>query len=150
VAVSDQTDAGPRRADIVDQLRVAVAIEHDDDEVLDVPLEASRDRAKVLGNRRVQAHRVLRGWTHDQLLHVEIWSVKETAFVRRGQHGNRVRRAGRAQVRAFQRIDGDVDLRKGDALPFRLVRQADLLADVEHRRLVAFTFTDDDGAVDRY
>jgi hypothetical protein len=29
------------------------------------------------------------------------------------------------------------------------VRQADLLADVEHRRLVALAFPDHDGAVDR-
>ena len=32
----------------------------------------------------------------------------------------------------------------------RCVRHADLLADVEHRRLVALAFADDDGAVDRH
>ena len=31
-----------------------------------------------------------------------------------------------------------------------LLREADLLADVEHRRLVALAFADDDGAVDRH
>ena len=31
-----------------------------------------------------------------------------------------------------------------------LLRQADLFADVEHRRLVALAFADDDGAVDRH
>ena len=33
---------------------------------------------------------------------------------------------------------------------FALARHADLLADVEHRRLVALAFADDDGAVDRH
>ena len=35
-----------------------------------------------------------------------------------------------------------------DAAVRRLVRHADLLADVEHRRLVALAFADDDRAVD--
>ena len=47
-----------------------------------------------------------------------------------------------AQVRALQRIDGDVDLgRVGVAV-------ADLLADVEHRRLVALALADDDAPAD--
>ena len=69
----------------------------------------------------------------------------------RGEHGDRVRRAGRAQVRALERIDRDVDLRAAPR-PRRPSpwRHADLLADVEHRRLVALAFADDDGAVDRH
>ena len=52
----------------------------------------------------------------------------------------RVGEAVGAQVRALQRIDGDVDLGR--------VRGAvaHLLADVEHRRLVALALADDDAA----
>ena len=42
---------------------------------------------------------------------------------------------------AFQRIDGDVDLRS--------VLAADLLADEQHRRFVALALADHHGAVDR-
>ena len=54
--------------------------------------------------------------------------------------------AGGAQVRAFQRIDRDIDFRN-----FRAVRElgADFLADVKHGRLVAFTLADHDGAAHR-
>ena len=45
-----------------------------------------------------------------------------------------------AHAGPFQRVDGDVD---------RLaIAGTDLLADIEHRRLVHFTFADDHGAVD--
>ena len=71
--------------------------------------------------------------------------------MRRREHRDRVRRAGRAQVRALERIDGDVDLRKAAGRPVaQRVRQADLLADVQHRRLVALALADDDRAVDRH
>ena len=35
--------------------------------------------------------------------------MQQPAALGRREHGDRVRRAGRAQVRAFERIDGDVD-----------------------------------------
>jgi hypothetical protein len=47
-----------------------------------------------------------------------------------------------------ERIDGDVDLVPGPAVGLVLVREADLLTDVEHRRLVTLAFTDDNRAVD--
>ena len=69
-----------------------------------------------------------------------------------GQHRDRVRRAGGAQVRALERVDGDVDLRErdGGAAALERVRHPDLLADVEHRRLVALSLADHDRAVDRH
>ena len=85
----------------------------------------------------------------DQLLHVEIRRMQQPAALGRGEHGDGVRRAGGAQVRALQRIDGDVD-RRQRAGSRRLRRDADLLTDVEHRRLVALPFADHDGAVDRH
>ena len=72
--------------------------------------------------------------------------MEQSAALRCGQHRQRIGRAGRAQVRPLQRVDGDVHLRIGsdDA-----VRLADFFADIEHRRFVALALADDDGAVDR-
>ena len=111
---------------------------------------ARGDRPQVLAHRRVDVDEVLGAGADDQLLHVEIGRVQQAAFVGRGQHRDGIGRAGGAQVRALERIDGDVDLVVGAALAVALAGQADLLADEEHRRLVALTLADDDGAVDRH
>ena len=79
--------------------------------------------------------------------------MQQTAAVRRREHRDRVRRAGRAEVRAFEWIDRDVDLVETHQLePVQAlgVDESDLLADVQHRRFVALAFADDDGAVDRH
>ena len=44
IAVADQPDARAGRADVRDQLLVARAVEHHDDEVLDLALERLGDR----------------------------------------------------------------------------------------------------------
>ena len=63
------------------------------------------------------------------------------------QNSNRIGFAKRAQVRAFQRIHGNIDA--GMARIIGLVpASADLLTDIEHRRLVALPLADDDRAVD--
>jgi hypothetical protein len=54
--------------------------------------------------------------------------------------------AGRAQVRALERIDRDVDPRRVGVVVEPA--GADLLADVQHRRLVALAFADHHGAAD--
>ena len=79
--------------------------------------------------------------------------MQQAAALRRGQHRDRVRRAGRAQVRAFERIDGDVhfvEAHRPRTVDLGGVHLADLLADEQHRRFVALAFADDDGAVDRH
>ena len=152
IAVADQANAGAGRADVVDELLVARPVEHDDDQILDAAAQTAGDGLQVLVHRRVEADVILRARTDDQLLHVEIGRVQQAAAVRRRQHGDRVRRTGRAQVGALERIDGDIDLRivlRRRAAAHR-VRRADLLADVQHRRLVALAFADDDRAVDRH
>ena len=50
----------------------------------------------------------------------------------------------------FERIDRDVDLGNAPLAVRRVLRHADLLADVQHRRLVALALADDDRAVDRH
>ena len=116
IAVGNQADARASRTDLLDQLLVARTVEHGDDEVLDVALEAARDRLQVLGDRRVQADRMLGARSDDQLFHVEIGRVEQAAAVRCREHGDRVGRAGGTQVRALERIDRDVDLGEVDTL----------------------------------
>ena len=66
------------------------------------------------------------------------------SFARR-QHGDRVRRARRAKIRSFQRIHGDVHLRKQC---FRSVRrQSYFFADVQHGRLIPLAFTNHNRSV---
>jgi len=109
------------------------------------------DRPQVLVHRRVEADVVLRARADDQLVHVEIGGVQQPSRRRRGKDGDRVGRADRAQVRAFQRIDRDVDLRQRDGgAALERVGHAHLLADVQHRRRVALALADHDGAVDRH
>ena len=77
--------------------------------------------------------------------------MQESALLGRRKHGNRVCGTGRAEIRSFERIDGDVDLvethgfRAGDVLR---VHHADFFADVEHRRFVALALADDDRPAD--
>jgi len=52
--------------------------------------------------------------------------------------------AGRDEVGSLERIDRDVDRGRSVGV-VRGVARADLFADVEHRRLVALSFADDDG-----
>ena len=96
------------------ELLVTRPVEHDDDEIVDVAAEAPGDRLQVV---RTGASRLT--WSFDarpddELLHVEVGRVQQAALLGRGQHGDGIRRAGRAEVRAFERIDGDVDLRETD------------------------------------
>ena len=73
--------------------------------------------------------------------------MQEAAGIRGGQHRDRVVLAESTQVGAFERIDSDVDRR----IPVAVGRRralADLFADVEHRRFVAFALANHDRAVD--
>ena len=72
--------------------------------------------------------------------------MQQAAFFRCRQHRDRARRAGGAKVRAFQRIDRDIDLRNLAAVR---IRAAHLLADIKHGRFVALALADHDGAVHR-
>ena len=74
------------------------------------------------------------------LVHVHVGRVEQAALLGDREHRQRVRHRLRADGRAFERIDRDID--------FGALAGADLLADVEHRRLVHLAFADDDGAPD--
>ncbi len=117
---------------------------------VDLSTQAAGNRAQVLAHRRIEVNQVLRHRPHDQFLHVEVGGVQQPALLGGRQHGNGVGRAGRTQVGALERIDGNVDLVEDPAAIRLLLREADFLADVEHRRLVSLTFANHNGAVDRH
>ena len=68
--------------------------------------------------------------------------MQQTPTFGGGQHGDGSGRTGGAQVRAFERIDGDVDFWNVPAVG---KLGADFFADIEHGRFVAFALADDDG-----
>ena len=109
IAVADQSNARPCLPNLLDERLVPLAIEHDDDQVLHVAVEAPGDLLEVVGYRRVEIHRVLRLRADHQLLHVDVRRVQQPTPFGRRQHRNGPRGPGGAQVRALQGIDGDVD-----------------------------------------
>src|SRR5262249_22988687 len=110
-----------------------------------------RNRLEVVFDRRVEVNMPFGGGADDELLHVQIGRVQQAALLGAGHHGNRVRRARGAEVRAFERVYGDVNfrerLRPGNTF---FVPQAHFLADVKHGGFITFTFTDDDFAAHRH
>ena len=96
----------------------------------------------VFVGRRVEIDDALRIAGADRdLVHIDVGRVQQRAVLGHGERGDGARHVLGAQRRAFERIDGDVDLRA------RL--GADLLADEQHRRLVHLALADHDRAVDR-
>jgi hypothetical protein len=145
VAIADQANARAGGADLIDQLRVARPVEDDNDEIFDSATVGLRNRPQIEANWCIEINDIAGTRTHDQLFHVDVRRVKETATFGCRQDGQRIRRSSGAQVRAFKRVDGNVDRRKRAT---RAVGHPDLLTDVEHRRLVALTFADHNRAVD--
>src|SRR6185295_18680724 len=121
-----------------DELLVARTVEHHHGEIAHPALEGGGDVAQVLRHQRVDVDGAAGGGADDELLHVDVGSVEQAAALGGGEHGDRVRSAGGAEVRPLQGIDGDVHADGAILVPLR----ADLLADVEHRRLVALAFAD--------
>jgi hypothetical protein len=74
------------------------------------------------------------------LVHVDVGRVEKAAMLGHGDDGQCIGQALGGDGGALQRIEGDVDL--GHAA----LAQADLLADIEHRRLVALALADHHGA----
>ena len=101
------------------------------------------ETADVFGRRGVELDDALGvTGTDRELLHVDIGGVQQRAAIGHRHGGDRARHVLGAQRGAFEWVDRDIDFRTG-------VHALDLLADEEHRRLVALTFADHDGALDR-
>jgi hypothetical protein len=141
VAVGDELDPGAGTLDLRDQPLVARPVEDHDRDVDDLPAERVGDPVEVVGRALADVDLAGHDGPDAELLEVRVWGVGEAALLRRGEDRDRVALAVGHEVRALERIDRDVDL--GDVV---LVVPADLLADEQHRRLVALALTDDDRA----
>ena len=146
VTVADELDPGAGLPDLGDQLVVAWPFEDDDRDVLDPPAERLGDAPQVFARALADVHLARHARSDAQLLHVGVRRMGQAAGLRGGEHSDRPGLSVRHEVGALQRVDRDID-------PGRLgvtVGAADLLADVEHRGLVALALADDDpsGEVD--
>ena len=119
-------------------------LEHDHGQVADLTPQSLRDAFEVVAHRCVEIDGSLcRGPDHD-LVHVDVGGVQQASALRGGEDSDRSRCAVGAEVGAFERVHSDVD--RGNSL--LAAARTELLADEEHRRLVALAFADDDAAVD--
>ncbi len=140
VAVADQHDARPGLAHLGDQLLVAVAVEDAGHQVRHLALLGLGEFAQVLADGRVKIdHAVGQAAAHRDLVHVDVGRVEEVAVFGECDDGERARPTLGGQRGALQRIDGDVHRRSAGT---------DLLADIEHRRLIHLAFADHHGAGD--
>ena len=141
VAVLDQPDTGAGLARLGDQRVVARAIENQRDQVGDLAALGPGEVRQVAAGLLVEIDDIVGQAAADgDLLHVGVGRVQEPAVLGERQHGERVSAAGGGDGGALERIEGDVD-------PGTLAG-AHLLADEEHRRLVALALADHHGAVD--
>ena len=98
-----------------------------------------REDADALGGGHVEIDDAGREARADgELFHIDVGGVQHRAAGAHRHHGQRVRHGLGGQRRALERVEGDVDLLAPAV--------ADLLADIEHRRLVALALADDDDA----
>ena len=133
----------PGRADLGDQRLVARPLEDDDRDVADRrPSAAAIRRRFSVGLSRMSTLPAATG-PDAQLLEVRVRGVDQAARLGRGEDRDRAGLAVGDEVGALERIDRDVD--RGQSVASG-VRAPDLLADVEHRRLVALALADDDRA----
>ena len=121
---------------------VARSLEDDHGDVADLPTERLGDPVDVVGRARRDVDVPGGDRSDAQLLEVGIRRVEQPAPLGGREDGDRAGLAVGDEVGALERVDRDVDLR-ADA-PIVVVLAADLLADVEHRRLVPLAFADDD------
>ncbi len=142
VAVGDQAHRGAGRANAGDDVGMARTIEHQHGDRGGIDALGLGEPADVVGRRRVEFDDALLVAGADRdLLHVDVGRVQQRAAIGHRHGRDRARHVLGAQRGAFERIDGDIDLRAGV--------DADLLADEQHRRLVALALADHDGAFDR-
>ena len=79
-----------------DQFFVAWAIEHNDDEIVDAALQAAGDGFQVLLDGRVEIDRPFCRRTDDDLFHVAIGRMQQSAALRGSEHGDGAGAAGGA------------------------------------------------------
>ena len=143
VAVGDQAHGRAGRTDSRDNVGVARTFQHQRGDRGGLHAFGLGEAADVFIRRGVEVDHVLVVAGADgDLFHVDVGGVQQRAAVGHRHGGNRAGHVLGAQRRAFQRIDGDIDLRPGV--------DTDLLADEQHRGFVALALADHDGALDRH
>ena len=136
----DQPDSSADLADLAHVLLVPVAVEHDHHEVADADPLLLGHQLERLADRPVQVEQVRQVARCGHLQHVDAGpGVEHRAALGESDRGNRVRKTLGAQLGSLERIDGDVDLGRRSV--------ADVLAVVEHGRLVLLALADHDHAV---
>ncbi len=117
-------------------------VEHAYDDFMRFDALGRRHRRDIVADGPVQVDDAFGiAGTHGQLVHIDVGRIEQPAFLRDGQHGQCIRPGLGGDGGALQRVERNVD-------PWPLAdRAADLLADIEHWRFVAFAFADHDGAV---
>src|SRR5215210_2814766 len=140
VAVANEVHARAGVPQLADQPLVPLALEHDDGHLAHVQALRPGDRAHVLGWGSVDVDRAGGLAPHGDLVHVERRAgVEHRPPLGDGDDGDRIRLAERRQAGALEWVDRDV--------PGRAAAVSDLLAVVEHGRLVLLTLPDHDRAV---
>ena len=135
VAVLDQLDARAGGADLLDQILVAWAVEHDRGDVVGLAAERVGDRADVLAHGLPEIDLAARDRPDGHLPHVHLREPWEAARLADGDHGHRPVVAPGDDAPPLERVDGQIDLRPAGA---------DLRPDLE--RIVVLVAADDDAA----
>src|SRR5690606_34923147 len=150
VAVGNEPDARPGLPHISDKLLVPRPVKTDHRKIIHVTAESASDVLKVLADGGFYIDRSPARWADDDLVHVNVRSVKQAAAFGSGKHRDRVIRTQSAKVRTFKRIDRDVDLWEVLAGVFGECSAAKLLANVEHGSLIPLALAYDDPTAHRY
>jgi hypothetical protein len=130
---------------------VPLAIQNDHRQVFNIAAQPPGDVPQVVFHRRVDVDYSSRGRSHDDLVHVDIRRVQQASAFGCCQDRDCIVSAQRAKVRAFEWIYCNIDFGTGCRQLFADAEaSAYFFADEEHRRLVAFSFTNDDAAAHRH
>ena len=142
IAVADQHDTAAYRTQLRNQLFVARAVEDAGNDLVRRDPFGGGERVNIFGGRFGEVNNPFRIAGPDRnLVHISVGGVEQVAALCCGQHCQRIGTSLRRDRRALKRVERDVDLRSGTWC------RADLLADEQHRGLVALAFTDNDCAI---
>src|SRR5690625_3467947 len=137
VAVPDELHPGAGLAHFRYQVPVAFPVEDDDRQVFEGTVEAEGDRVQVRGDGPAEVHLPGGGRPDDDLFHVNVGGLQQAALLGHGDYGHGVVYEARRDARALDRVHRYVHFPGVGPGP------ADLLADEQHGRLVAFAFAYD-------
>src|SRR3989344_1469292 len=140
VTVPDELDARPACPDVPDELAVPVPVQDNNSDVVRFLVEPVRVRVDVLFPRRGEVDDACGLRADGDLVHVGVRGMEQVPLERCRENGDGVVASLGGDVGPFEGIDGDVY--------FRAIARADLLADVEHGRLVPLALADDHPAPD--